>query len=424
MRKNIYDKDLGYNMLKPIVDWNLKHSYRKVEVRGKENVPTDGAVIIAPNHCNTLMDALVILRAFENETVFGARADMFNNAFVAKLMYFIRILPMVRQRDGLRNVLKNYETQEIIVDTLKNKVRFCMFPEGRHRPAHSLQTLGKGTFRAALAANAAFGEQMPVYIVPTGIEYGDYFRYRSTSLVTFGKPINVTEVVKELNLDNEAQIMDHLRKELTARMSELITYLPYDENYDGKWALTKVRALDFKGSLYEKMLNNRAIISDINAACEADPEKIAEVLEKAAAFEKARRKRGVSIYSFRKKNLALSAVGKGLAAVLGLPYLLFSGVVALPMWGIAEFLRKKIRDKAFRNTAIFGVKLAGNIIFGLIYTILAFCLLSWPWALAFLALAGPAYSYIYDYAEFFRRWVSDIKLLGDKKLQNTFKSLK
>ena len=424
MRKNIYDKDLGYNMLKPIVDWNLKHSYRKVEVRGKENVPTDGAVIIAPNHCNTLMDALVILRAFENETVFGARADMFNNAFVAKLMYFIRILPMVRQRDGLRNVLKNYETQEIIVDTLKNKVRFCMFPEGKHRPAHSLQTLGKGTFRAALAANAAFGEQMPVYIVPTGIEYGDYFRFRSTSLVTFGKPINVTEVVKELNLDNEAQIMDHLRKELTARMSELITYLPYDENYDGKWALTKVRALDFKGSLYEKMLNNRAIISDINAACEADPEKMAELLEKAAAFEKARRKKGISIYSFRKKNLALSVAGKGLAALLGLPYLLFSGVVALPMWGIAEFLRKKIRDKAFRNTAIFGVKLAGNIIFGLIYTILAFCLLSWQLALAFLALAGPAYSYIYDYAEFFRRWISDIKLLGEKKLQKMFASLK
>ena len=106
-----------------------------------------------------------------------------------------------------------------------------------------------------------------------------------------------------------------------------------------------------------------------------------------------------------------------------LPYLIFSGVVALPMWVIAEFLRKNIRDKAFRNTAIFGVKLAGNIIFDLTYLILAFCLLPWPWALAFLALAGPAYSYIYDYAEFIRRWISDIKLLGDKKLQKTFTSL-
>ena len=424
MRKNIYDKDFGYNILKPIVDWNLKHSYRKVEVRGKENIPSDGAVIIAPNHCNTLLDALVILRAFSDETVFGARADMFNNPFIAKLMYFIRILPMVRQRDGLRNVLKNYETQEIIVDTLKNKVRFCMFPEGRHRPAHSLQILGKGTFRAALAANAEFGDKMPVYIVPAGIEYGDYFRYRSTSLVTFGKPINVTETVKELNLDNEAQIMDHLRKELTAKMSELITYIDYDDDYTPKWALTKVRALDFKGSLYEKMLNNRSIVAEIEKACEEKPEQMQELFAKVNAFEKERHKKGVSIYSFGKKNPVLNVIGKGLAAVLGLPYLIFSGIVALPMWVIAEFLRKKIRDKAFRNTAIFGVKLVGNIIFGIIYTILAFCLLPWPWALAFLALAGPAYSYIYDYAEFFRRWISDINLLKAKKLSKMFEALK
>ena len=424
MRKNIYDKDFGYNILKPIVDWNLKHSYRKVEVRGKENIPADGAVIIAPNHCNTLMDALVILRAFSDETVFGARADMFNNPFIAKLMYFIRILPMVRQRDGLRNVLKNYETQEIIVDTLKNKVRFCMFPEGRHRPAHSLQILGKGTFRAALAANAEFGDKMPVYIVPAGIEYGDYFRYRSTSLVTFGKPINVTDTVRSLNLDNEAQIMDHLRKELTAKMSELITYINYDDDYAPKWALTKVRALDFKGSLYEKMMNNRSIVAEIEKACEEEPEQMQELFAKVSAFEKERCKKGVSIYSFGKKCPVLNVIGKGLAAALGLPYLIFSGVVALPMWAIAEFLRKKIRDKAFRNTAIFGVKLVGNIIFGITYTILAFCMLPWPWALVFLALAGPAYSYIYDYAEFFRRWISDINLLKAKKLNKMFEALK
>lgn len=424
MRKNIYDKDFGYNILKPIVDWNLKHSYRKVEVRGKENIPADGAVIIAPNHCNTLMDALVILRAFSDETVFGARADMFNNPFIAKLMYFIRILPMVRQRDGLRNVLKNYETQEIIVDTLKNKVRFCMFPEGRHRPAHSLQVLGKGTFRAALAANAEFGDRMPVYIVPTGIEYGDYFRYRSTSLVTFGKPINVTDTVRSLNLDNEAQIMDHLRKELTAKMSELITYINYDDDYAPKWALTKVRALDFKGSLYEKMMNNRSIVADIEKACDEKPEEMQELFAKVNAFEKERRKKGVSIYSFGKKNLLMNVIGKGLAAVLGLPYLVFSGIVALPWWALAEFIRKKIRDKAFRNTAIFGVKLGGNITIGLAYIILAFCLLPWPWALAFLALWGPAYSYIYDYVEFTRRWISDINLLKAKKLNKMFEALK
>ena len=423
-RKNIYDPDFRYNILKPGVDWCTRRSYRSIKVAGLENIPTDGAVLLTPNHTNTLMDALVVLQADNSPKVFGARADIFKKKAIADFMTFARIVPMVRQRDGLRNVLKNHESFDTIVNTLENGMTFCLYPEGRHRPAHSLLPLGKGAMRAAVAANDKFGKEKSVYIVPVGIEYGDYYRYRSTCLVSFGKPINVTDTVRSLNLDNEAQIMDHLRKELTAKMSELITYINYDDDYAPKWALTKVRALDFKGSLYEKMMNNRSIVAEIEKACEENPEQMQELFAKVNAFEKERHKKGVSIYSFGKKNPVLNVIGKGLAAILGLPYLIFSGVVALPMWAIAEFLRKKIRDKAFRNTAIFGVKLVGNIIFGITYTILAFCLLPWPWALVFLALAGPAYSYIYDYAEFFRRWISDINLLKSKKLNKIFEALK
>lgn len=429
-RKNIYDKDLGYTILKPIVDWNTKHSYRKIEVTGKENIPTDGAVIIAPNHCNTLMDALVILQAFKDESVFGARADIFNKPFIAKIMTFVRILPMVRQRDGLRNVLKNNETQEIIVDTLENKVRFCMYPEGRHRPAHSLQTLGKGTFRAALAANSKFGDKMPVYIVPTGIEYGDYFRYRSTCLITFGEAINVTEFVKGLNVENDVQMIEPLRKELASRMSKLITFIKDDEQLYNKWALTKMLAADkglrygdFGRSLHEGMLANREIVADIEKACEDKPEEMEKLLEKVAEFDKKRRKKGISIYSFRKKNEALNAVGKAFAALIGLPYWIFSAIVSSPMWLTYNLLRSKTRDKAFHNTVGFGVKLALGTILFIIYAILAFCLLSWPYALALTLLTIPSYSYFFDYLEGMRRYISDLKLLGEKKLRGKFKDI-
>mgnify|MGYP003304393386 FL=1 len=429
-RKNIYDKDLGYTILKPIVDWNTKHSYRKIEVTGKENIPTDGAVIIAPNHCNTLMDALVILQAFKDESVFGARADIFNKPFIAKIMTFVRILPMVRQRDGLRNVLKNNETQEIIVDTLENKVRFCMYPEGRHRPAHSLQTLGKGTFRAALAANSKFGDKMPVYIVPTGIEYGDYFRYRSTCLITFGEAINVTEFVKGLNVENEVQMIEPLRKELASRMSKLITFIKDDEQLYNKWALTKMLAADkglrygdFGRSLHKGMLANREIVAEIEKACENKPEEMEKLLEKVAEFDKKRRKKGISIYSFRKKNEALNAIGKAFAALVGLPYWIFSAIVSSPMWLTYNLLRSKTRDKAFHNTVGFGVKLALGTILFIIYAILAFCLLSWPYALALTLLSIPSYSYFFDYLEGMRRYISDLKLLGEKKLRGKFKDI-
>ena len=432
MREKIYEKDLSYTLLKYIVDACISASYRKEEVHGEENIPTDGALLLTPNHCNTLMDALVMLNAYSGTTVFGARADIFNNKFIGKVMTYIRILPMVRQRDGLRNVLKNKDTQETIVETLENGVRFCMFPEGKHRTKHSLQVFGKGAFRAAIAANNKFGNDRPIYIIPVGIEYGDYFRYRSTHLVNYGKPINVTEFIKGQDVENEVMLIDPLRKELTERLKELITYIPDDEKYDDKWALLKMVAIrdERRGygchgtRLYDSMLKNREIAADIEAKLQAEPEKMAGLLEEVKEFERKRIASGISIYSFRKKkNPVLNTIGKGFAALLGLPYFLYSAVTSLPMWVTSEVIRSKVRDAAFRNTVSFGVKLAMSIILTPIYAALAFCLASWWLALALMLLWFPSYGYFYDYIEGCRRWVSDIKLLCNEKLWKKFKGI-
>ena len=66
MRNKIYESDVRYDILKPFVDWCTRRSYKKIKVTGLENLPKDGAVLLAPNHCNTLMDALVVLQATDN----------------------------------------------------------------------------------------------------------------------------------------------------------------------------------------------------------------------------------------------------------------------------------------------------------------------------------------------------------------------
>lgn len=431
-KENIYEKNLGYSFLKAFwVDWKVKHSYHKTDVIGKENIPTDGAVIICANHCNTLMDALVILRSTPEKKVFGARADIFKKKFIANLMYFFRILPMVRKRDGLRNVLQNNDTQEIIVRTLEHNVPFILFPEGSHRTKHSLQQLGKGAFRIALAANEKFGGEKPVYILPAGIEYGDYFRYRGTSLVTFGKPINVTEFLKEGAFENEPQAIEALRKLLAGKMSELITFLPDDENYDSKWALLKMCAIkgerkgygDFGTDLYKSMLKNRKIAGQIEELEDKDPEKASELYERAGQFEKKRKEECISIYSFRKCNPKAQIAGKTFAALVGLPYFIFSSIVSLPMWALEMKIRGSIKDPAFGNTVSLGIKLVLHTLLSLIYIPLAFCLTRWWIALILVALWLPSFSYFHDYLEGCRRWISDIRLLKDKSLYKEFKSI-
>lgn len=430
-KKKIYEKNLGYSLLRPIVDWCTRYSYRKVEVRGEENIPTDGPVLLAANHCNTLMDALVVLRSYKGSTVFGARADMFNNKLIARIMFFLRILPMVRQRDGLRNVLKNVETQDIIVETLENDVRFCMFPEGRHRPEKSLLPLGKGIFRAALAANAKFGESKPIYIVPVGIEYGDFFRYRSTSLVTYGKPLNVTEFIKTLNVENEAQMMEPLRRELAGRMSELFTYIPDGERLKEKWTLVKILSIasdqkpygNFGTCLSDSMADNRRLVAEIENRCQEKPEEMEELFADVKEFEKFRRKDGISMYSFRKKNNALNIAGKSFAAILGLPFFILSAVLCLPMWSAEKIVRSMIKDKAFRNTVSFGMKLGMGLVWFAVLAALAFCLTPWFVALGILLLFIPSYSYFHDYIEGMRRFISDIMVIRCKKLIKRFRSI-
>ena len=423
-KEKIYDKDPFYSILKPIVDWCTRRSYRRIDVRGKENLPKDGAVLLAPNHSNTLMDALVMLQAQKAPTVFGARADMFKKPLIAKAMFFFRILPMVRQRDGLRNVLNNYESFETIVDTLEHDVRFCMYPEGRHRAAHSLLPLGKGILRAAVAANNRFGDKKPIYIVPVGIEYGDYFRYRSTCLISYGKAINVTEFIKGLDVENEAQVMEPMRKELAHRMSGLISYVKDDEDLYKKWSLTKLLTCRFKDKgLAGNLTDNQSVIAQIERICEDKPEQMQELLDKASAFESKVNKSGISLMSFKRRGLFFKALWKVLAAIAGLPYFIYSLVAALPMWGAAWFIRRGLKDPAFGNTVNLGVKLAGTLIWLPLLTVVMFLATPWTIALPVVIAAIPSYSYFYDYQDFVRVLISDCRLMGRKDLRKEFKEI-
>jgi hypothetical protein len=219
--------------------------------------------------------------------------------------------------------------------------------------------------------------------------------------------------------------MEPLRKELKQRMSELITYIPDNENLAAKWSLTKILAVSFRSAdIQARMKNNRKVIERIEEAMEKHPEEMAAILAEADKFEKARKRAGVSIFSFRKKNSLFRFVFKALLAIIGLPYYLYSLIAALPMWVTSTLLRSKIRDKAFGNTVGFGIKLGMGAIWYPIVMALAFIFAPWQYALVISLLAIPTYNYFYDYNEFMRRMFSDFCLIGKKNLKNDFRKIR
>lgn len=223
----IHDSNRGYSLLKIYVDWCTRRSFSCLKVKGLENIPSDGAVILSPNHCNTLMDALVVLSSINPSVGFGARADVFKKPGIAKVLRFLRMMPLARQRDGLAAVSSNDEIFDEIVDCIGNGVPFCMFSEGTHRARRSLLPLKKGIYRVATRAAVRLGK--PVYIVPAGIEYEDYFHYMRKATVSYGEPIRIGQDA------NPVELLATLKE----KMSELITYFPDDENYEAAEAAWK-----------------------------------------------------------------------------------------------------------------------------------------------------------------------------------------
>lgn len=216
MRK-LWEQDWRYSLLRHYVDGITRQSYRHLRYRGAE-LPGDGAVILAPNHTNTLMDAMVMLAGRKGIIAFGARADIFRKPAVARILHFLRILPMVRERDGLSHVSENYESFDQIDQALEHGIPFCLFPEGAHRPQRGLQPLKKGIARIAIRS----ARSRQTWLVPTGINYTDFFRYRKGCEVRYGEPVDVNAFIREHEDLSEARLLQELRSHLEARMAALV----------------------------------------------------------------------------------------------------------------------------------------------------------------------------------------------------------
>ena len=434
-RKHIYDDGVGYTALRLYTSLLTRLSYRTFHVVGRKKIPTDGSVIYVSNHTGSLMDPFVQLAMQRGKIVFMARADVFSKPFVAKLLYFFRILPVYRIRDGFGAVKGNDKIIAEAVGVLRNRTPLALYPEGTHRTRHSLLRLNKGVFHIALDAERQVAGEWPIYIVPMGIEYGDYFRFRPTMEFEVGDPIRVDQFVSDFYANkssedeeqNEARLINAFREYLTAALSPLITFIPDDADYEAIWELVKLRTSHrLPLNSFTRKRYNQEEVAKLLEMRENQPEAFAELSEQALAFRSARKKPHVSVfatYTTKPAVILLGALLKSLILLVLAPAYLFCGVVSAPTWIIGATLAKRAKDDTWRNTWRF----APNFILTPILTILAavftFGKLPWLAALCFTLLTFFAIPIVYDWAEQFRRLRSNWVWLFRPRLREQLKKL-
>ena len=425
-----------YAFLRNYVDLALRLSYRHINYVGMDRIPTDGAVIYAPNHTNALMDALVILAMDTKAKVFVARADIFKKPTLAKIFKWMKIMPIMRMRDGADEVRKNNETIEKAVDVLRDKVPFCIFPEGQHQTKYSAQPLAKGIFRIAFQAQELMPD-MPLYIVPVGMRYGNFFRFRSTLRVQIGEPINVQEFLATHADMTAPEQMNVIREVLDAHLKEAIFYIPNDEHYEGTHevcaAVVKRRVKDMRRSdkrwRKAKRMDlffeaNNATVAQITRLREEKPEVAEKLLELGLEASKMRKADNISLASVAVRNFTLSQVMKYLLLLISLPYSIPASILTLPLTGVLAKLCGMFKDGAFHNSVRYLVNILLWPLLMAIYSIVAYALLPWQWALPLTLALLPAPIVAQEVYRLIRLILSDMRLHRNKPLRKKYKEIR
>ena len=121
MPKKIWEEYPFYRLGRFHANNSARTCFSSLKCEGLENIPKDGAVLLTANHCATLMDPLLILSSRRELTAFGSRVDLFAKPWQNKTFHWMRMVPFARERDGLKEVARNFEFFDEIIDCIETK---------------------------------------------------------------------------------------------------------------------------------------------------------------------------------------------------------------------------------------------------------------------------------------------------------------
>ena len=378
MKPEIYKWSVFYELLRIYVNLAQRLFYHKIIVQGKENIPLNVPVILAPNHQNAIMDALAIVYSMPGQTVFMARADVFKNQITAKILKFLKIMPIYRMRDGIENIEKNKELFEEAIELLQHNKTLCLMPEGTHGNKRHLRPLLKGIFRIAFWANERCSEKQPV-IIPVGIDYSDYSSFRSQLVIKFGKPIQVSGFYPEFKT-NPAKAINRLKEALSMEMKRIMINIDCGEYYQMVDYLRNICRQYFmnkegfiKKNAWQRFLSDKNFTEKFNQLYISNPLLIDNLNNEIINLRSDFKSIGIpDKMVFNKPPTWFQIILKSILLILVTPIFLFGYIIHIGIVRLPKIINRNIEDTQFHSSIKFMVT---TFLFPIFYILLWFIFL-------------------------------------------------
>lgn len=165
---------------------------RRLTTNKPEILKEKGPLLLASNHPNSFLDSVLLDTVFQQPVWSLARGDVFKKPFYIKLLTALKILPVYRTSEGVENLSENYKTFEECITIFRKGGIITIYSEGKCINEWHLRPLKKGTARLAVKA---WDENIPLKIVPVGINYSSFSRFGKNIFLNFGEIITATDII-------------------------------------------------------------------------------------------------------------------------------------------------------------------------------------------------------------------------------------
>jgi 1-acyl-sn-glycerol-3-phosphate acyltransferase len=209
---------LLYKFLQWPAKIGLQFWCRSLLISNKEVLNTKGPILLAANHPNSFLDAILLCSIFKQPVYSLARGDAFKNEFVAKILQQLYMYPVYRISEGAENVNSNYQTFSSCIQLFKQNKTVLIFSEGLCINEWHLRPLKKGTARLVLSA---WQQHIPLTVLPVGINYHSFFSFGKNIQVNFGTPIT-QPLSLNINTESEGKQIQWFNYLLKEQLQQLV----------------------------------------------------------------------------------------------------------------------------------------------------------------------------------------------------------